>query len=221
MSSSNNFDAVRNRVVPQRQHSVDEVQRLFGKGSNATLANEVFRTNRAYYESVRRQAVADNVIDGPREHSWAAHYRAKAAAETPRQLSDDEVRAVAEFSKEACERYLHQSGNSGEHDNLSNMPPERYRVFRRSCVAHGLLQERPTQPDKPTPLLEQLAEPDGMIQVGAALCQKLNLPEGYRCPPERLSQLVQLAAEIELTRQQKERELRTEADKATVEGDKQ
>lgn len=213
------FNAVRDRVVPQRQHSVEEVRRLFGTGSSGKLATEVITTNRAYYESVRRQAIADGILDAPREHFLAAHYRNKAAAEATRQLSDDDVRAVAEFSKETCERYLRQSGNSGVRDNLSTMPPERYAIFRRAAVAHGLLQERLTQPDKTTSLLGDLASEReqadaGKVQIGADLARRLNLPETYRASQDELNRLVTIAAEIQLAKQQ------AEADRAATDGDK-
>jgi len=201
---SSNFDDVRSRVVPQRQHSTEEVQKLFGKKADTRLATQVIRTNRAYYESVRRQAIADGILDAPREHWMAAHYKNQAAKNAPRVLSESQVRAVAQFSREECERLLLKRADDPGAENMNSLrrnDPARYEVFRTACVAHGLLRERAARPEKPKTLLEQLTEPDGMVAVGDALRAKLNLPEGYRVPAEQLSRLVEIAAEVDLAKQ--------------------
>src|SRR5690348_17925728 len=105
---------------PERQHSKAEVEAVFGPKGNAALASRIHRENRGYYLSLRSQAERDGLIGRAYESPLAAHYRAKAEKDLPKTFTEQEVRARAEFSEQACREYL-ASKREMLADNLGNM----------------------------------------------------------------------------------------------------
>lgn len=187
-----------NRYFPPRQHSKADVERVFGKNADGNLATRLYRENRAYYESLRQQAVADGLQQERGVASPVArmvlNHQAEVESEQNRVYGDEELRARAQFSPERCKELLNRTGNEGNADNLSNLKandPTAYRAFKVAAYSYGLTATAPAPEVAP-----KQPELDTRVAISDSLADTFNLPRGTRVPGEHLSRLIELQSQI-------------------------
>jgi hypothetical protein len=120
-------------------------------------AMDLFKRSPAEYQAVRAQAVERGLIAPSRRQAYVDKYGPKKQHE----LTDYELKATTEFSKERCiELYRKDSANSKDNPaTLKSTNPERYALLRTAGILHGVLApEHETLPRMPAPVLNEVAD---------------------------------------------------------------
>jgi|GEM_PF-6290356 len=168
---------------PQRQYPKSQTEALFGKKSDAKLAQKTRIENPALYESIRKQAVADGLVsERPVPYSaWRMP--------SERKFSDAEIAARAKYSKAECQELFGKSGQAGGTNNAGNLfknDPAKYQAMRTAAVSYNLIPESQPAPkihaDKPA------TEPEGFV-LSDAIADKINLPHGTRVTTEQFAKI--------------------------------
>lgn len=166
------------------RHPREHVEAVIGRKSNPSLAAKIKRENPTLYAELKADGQALGLIALDAHQQFVAEHGPKA----PKQLTPEELEALAAVSKEETDR-LYRGASQGSKNTLVTLKetdPERARLARIAAIARGTIADVPARPEpKPAvPLVEEIVTPK-------TLCDHYGLPEGWKTSPAGLVALTE------------------------------